>query len=443
MTPLRASPSISSPGTTSYSLNPAQEKANAVLQGPQRHTLIVGGSRSGKTWLITRAIVVRATRAKESRHAILRRNYNACSVSIGSDTLPKVLRMVAPDDKWQHHKQGGYFENRRNGSQIWLGGLDDKERVEKILGNEYVSIYFNETSQIPYSSILVARTRLAQVAGGLTQRAYYDLNPTGTGHWTYRQFIEKVDPETRKPLSDPSQYQHCYINPYDNRDNLAPEYLAELEAMPEKQRRRFLEGRYVAEIDGALWTLEMFEANRKGPDDPLPHMQRVVVAVDPSGSSGPDDYRSDEIGIVVAGIGTDGRGYVLADYSGRYSPEGWGKKAVQAARDWNADAWIGEDNFGGDMVRSVIETQAKSGAFASYKSVKATRGKVVRAEPVAGLYERNRISHVGSFPAMEDQMTNFSTAGYQGSRSPDRADALVWALSELMIKPTLDYTGWV
>jgi predicted phage terminase large subunit-like protein len=413
--------------------------------------LIVGGSRSGKTFLLTRATVVRATRAPESRHTILRRHYAACKQSIGADTLPKVLKLVAPEDRWQYLKQEGYFQNRRNGSEIWLGGLDDAERVEKILGKEYATIYFNETSQILYSSILVARTRLAQKVEweekgqlfALPQRAYYDLNPTGTGHWTYKQFVEKIDPDTKKPLPDPSLYAHCYINPYDNRDNLDPAYLAELEAMPEKQRRRFLEGRYVAEIDGALWTLEMFEANRKGPDDPLPDMVRVVVAVDPSGCSGKEDYRSDEVGITVAGLGTDGRGYLLADYSGRMSPEQWGRKAVQAAITHGADAWIGEDNFGGDMVRSVIETQAKTGCFASYKSVKATRGKVVRAEPVAGLYERNMVSHVGTFPALEDQMTNFSTAGYQGSRSPDRADSAIWALSELMIKPTLDYTGWV
>jgi predicted phage terminase large subunit-like protein len=367
----------------------------------------------------------------------------AAKESIGADTMPKVLRMVCPAEPWTYNKVEGFFAHEGSGSEIWLGGLEDKERVDKILGKEYATVYFNETSQIAYSSILVARTRLAQVCDGLKQRAFYDLNPTGTGHWTYRQFIEKVDPETRKPLREPDQYAHAYINPFDNVDNLSPEYLAELEAMPEKQRRRFLEGRYVAEIDGALWTLEMFEANRKGPGDPLPDMARVVVAVDPSGAAGKEDYRSDEIGIIVAGLGVDQRGYVLADYSGRMSPEQWGRKAVQAAITHGADAWIGEDNFGGDMVRSVIETQAKAGCFASYKSVKATRGKVVRAEPVAGLYERNKVSHVGTFPALEDQMTNFSTAGYQGSRSPDRADALVWALSELMIKPTLDYTGWV
>ena len=429
--------------TRGYSLNPAQVKALAVMAGPQRHTLLVGGSRSGKTWLTCRAIVIRATKADGGRHAILRRHYAAVKTSIGADTLPKVLRMVTPGERWKQYKQDGFFENQRNGSQIWLGGLDDNERVEKILGNEYASIYFNETSQIPYSSILVARTRLAQKVPGIVQRAFYDLNPTGTGHWTYKQFVEKVDPETKKPIGDPEQYALAYINPYDNRENLDPSYLAELNNLPEKQRRRFLEGRYVAEIDGALWTLEMFETHRRGDGDKLPVMNRIVIAVDPSGASGKEDYRSDEIGIVAAGIGTDGRGYVLGDYSGRYSPEQWGAKAIWAADQHGADAIIGEDNFGGDMVRSVIETSAKSTMTARYQSVKATRGKVVRAEPIAGLYERGMVSHVGIFPAMEDQMTNFSTAGYQGSRSPDRADALVWALSELMIKPTLDYTGWV
>ena len=219
------------------------------------------------------------------------------------------------------------------------------------------------------------------------------------------------------------------MNPADNRANVDPDYLALLESLPERQRRRFLDGRYVAEIDGALWTLELLERQRRGVDD-VPQYRRIIVAVDPSGSKGEEDERSDEIGLVVAAVGVDDRAYVLADLSGRYSPEQWGALAVRAWRDYGADRIVGERNFGGDMVRAVVHAADHN---APYKEVTASRGKVVRAEPVAALYEQGKVSHVGTFTRMEDQMTNFSTSGYLGDRSPDRADALVWAITDLML----------
>jgi phage terminase large subunit-like protein len=410
------------------SLTARQESARKMISGPQRHSMLVGGSRSGKTFLFTRQVAVRAIKAPDSRHVIFRLRFNALRASVWLDTFPKMMRSCFPDIPYEDHRQDGYTEFP-NGSQIWWAGLDDKERVEKILGMEFATEYFNECSQIPYASVLTAHTRLAQRVPDLQNRAFYDLNPVGTAHWSYRLFIEGVDPVSRLPLPNPGQYQHLYINPNDNRDNIDPEYIASLEAMPERQRRRFLDGRYVADIDGALWTLEILERQRIDKED-LPAMNRIVVAVDPSGASGPEDYRSDEIGIVVAGLGVDGFGYVLADLSGRYSPEKWGKIACDARKQWGADRIIGEKNYGGDMVRAVIQSADRN---APVKLITASRGKMQRAEPVSALYEQGKIFHVGTFTQMEDQMTNFSTAGYLGDRSPDRADAGVWALSELMI----------
>lgn len=413
--------------TPTCKLTDKQDEANRLLGGAQRHTLLVGGSRSGKTFVATRAVVTRAIRAGGSRHAIFRLRFNALRASVWLDTLPKVMRLCYPQVPYKSNRQDGYV-SLPNGSEIWLGGLDDKERVEKVLGMEFSTLYFNECSQIPRASILTAMTRLAQKIDGLKNRAYYDLNPCGTGHWTYRQFIEHVDPDTRAPLRDPEDYKHIYMNPVDNRDNVDPQYIALLEGLPDRQRRRFLDGRYVAEIDGALWTLELIEKHRRTQDD-VPQYRRVVVAVDPSGCQGADDKRSDEIGIVVAAIGVDDRLYVLADLSGRYSPEQWGAIAVRAWRQYGADRIVAERNFGGDMVRAVVHNADRN---ASYKEVTASRGKVVRAEPIAALYEQARVSHVGRFDRLEDQMCNFSTSGYLGDKSPDHADALVWALSELV-----------
>ena len=285
---------------------------------------------------MTRALIIRAMMASESRHAILRFRGNAARSSIALDTLPKVMKLCYPNVELQERRQDGYFE-LPNGSQIWIGGLDDKDRAEKILGQEFSTLYLNECSQIPYSSVLIARTRLAAVATAevdgekfpLPQRAYYDLNPVGAGHWSNVEFGEKRDPLSRKPFANPDNFIRTWINPADNRANLSADTLAELDALPERQRKRFFEGVYVAEVDGALWTYERLEACRCDRED-VPAMVRVVVAVDPSGARGDEDERSDEIGIIAAGKGVDGRAYVLEDGSCRLGPAGWARRAVES-----------------------------------------------------------------------------------------------------------------
>lgn len=428
----------------SFRLNPGQAKATELLRGAQRHTLLAGGARSGKTFLLTRAVVVRALRGEGSRHAILRYRANAARSSIALDTLPKVMSVCFPGVRLVEHRQDGYFE-LPNRSQIWIGGLDDKDRVEKILGQEYATIYLNECSQIPYASVLIARTRLAQKVEGLRQRAYYDLNPGGSGHWTNHEFGKHVDPISRQPLAEPDDFRRCFVNPDDNAENLSPEFLRSLATLPERQRKRFYEGQYVDEIDGALWTYELLEACRLDVGEkPVNEdaasriserlgLRRVVVGVDPSGARGKEDKRSDEIGIVVVGKGADGVAYVLEDLTLRAGPEEWGRVVATAFRKWRANRVIAEVNFGGAMVESTIRV---ADASVPVSLVRASHGKAVRADPIAVLYDERdrRVRHVGRFPDLEDQLVNFSTAGYMGDRSPDRADALVWALTELMLE---------
>ncbi len=153
------------------------------------------------------------------------------------------------------------------------------------------------------------------------------------------------------------------------------------------------------------------------------------------------DGGGDDIGIVVAGIGVDGHGYILEDATCQMSPEGWGRRAVDLYHRYRADRIIGERNFGGDMVRFTVLTADKS---ASFKEVVASRGKAVRAEPISALYEQGRVHHVGELPDLEDQMCNFTASGYVGDGSPDRADAMVWALAELMLDPNqFDPDKWI
>jgi phage terminase large subunit-like protein len=419
----------------SFDLTTRQHQANALLIGPQRHTLLVGGSRSGKTTLLVRAIGVRASRAENSRHAILRFRGNAARSSIALDTLPKVFQLCFPEVPLVEHRQDGYY-SLPNGAEIWVGGLDDKDRVEKILGQEYSTIFINECSQVPYASVVVALTRLAQVVPGLRQRAYYDLNPVGKGHWSNQIFGDKREPVSRRPLANPDDYARMFLNPIDNAVNLSPEYLSSLENLPARQRKRFYEGVYVDELDGALWTYEVIEVTRVE-EFPKERCRRIVVAVDPSGAGSKDDASSDEIGIVVAALGDDGHGYVLADRSVRDSPAVWGRVAVETYREFRADHIIAERNFGGEMVRFVIKAVD---AKAPVRIVTASRGKSVRAEPVSALYEKRQVHHVGRFGVLEDQLCAFTTSGYRGGDSPDHADALVWALTDLMVEqPRVGY----
>jgi len=187
-----------------------------------------------------------------------------------------------------------------------------------------------------------------------------------------------------------------------------------------KLGRQELYGEVLDEIDGALWNHGVIDRDRIKREN-LPELRRVVVAIDPAVTMNDE---SAETGIVVAAKGEDNRYYVMSDESGRFSPEHWARRAVHSYYEYKADRIIGEVNQGGDLIERmlrIIDPQV------SYRSVTATRGKLVRAEPIAALYEQGKVSHVGAFPTLEDQMCTY----VGGGKSPDRFDALVWALTEL------------
>lgn len=397
--------------------------------------MLFGGSRSGKTFLLTRNECLRALKAPESRHAMLRFRFNAIKSSIVMDTFPKVMKLAFPGVKYNVNKTD-WFAEFDNGSQIWFGGLDDKERTEKILGMEFSTIYLNECSQIPWGSVGIAVTRLAQkatqVISGredtiLRPRMYYDCNPPSKAHWSYKVFVEKRDPETRLPLHNPADYAHYQINPQDNAVNLSDGYLDTLKSLSARLQKRFLLGEFADATPNALFTDEHIDKWRVN-DGKLPDLLRVVVGVDPSGSGDVDNADNDAIGIIVGAIGTDGNAYLLEDCTVKAGPATWGKIATDAYERHAADVVVGEINYGGAMVQHVIQTAR---ARTPYKQVTATRGKAVRAEPFSALYEQGKVRHVGGFPELEDELTSFSTTGYLGANSPNRADAWIWVLSEL------------
>lgn len=402
----------------SFEYNQKQCEACRLIAG-HKHILLRGGSRSGKTFVFCRALLVRAAKAPGSRHVIFRARFNHVKHTIGMDTLPAVKRITAPNVPWELNRTDWVF-NLPNGSEIWLAGLDDKERTEKILGSEYATIFFNEISQIGYQEVLTARTRLAQKAicqdGSILQnKCFYDCNPPSVRHWSYDQFIKRIDPVDGTPVG--KDYITMQINPRHNIKNLTPDFITELEKLPSKQRERFLHGEYIEVVEGALWIPEMFQYYQT-----IPRLKRIVVAVDPTGSK-----QGDEVGIIGVGIDFMDNIYVLSDRSGHYTPNTWANIAVKELEALKGDAIVAERNFGGDMVKHTIRGASRA---VRVIEVSASRGKDIRAEPVVAQYEESKVFHApGKLNGMENEMLTWVPGE---GKSPNRVDALVWGVTELV-----------
>lgn len=396
---------------TLYVPNCEQYYANGILH-----------HNSGKTTITIRNIILRAIK-KPSRHLVGRFRFNHAKTSLWYDTIPKVLKMSFPGLECKFNKSDWFItiptQVPGEYSEIWLAGVDDKERVEKILGNEYSTIFMNECSQISHDSITMLRTRLAENSG-LDLKFYYDCNPPGKKHWTYQEFVLRLIPGTKEPSTLDSG--HLVINPGDNVDNLPDSYIDTLNSLPKKQRQRFLDGKFLSEIDGALWTFEMING-ALGVD--YGETIRTVVAVDPAVTENED---SDDTGIVVAS--TDGENALVeADYTLKASPNTWANKVIWAYDKHEAGAIVVETNQGGDMIETILRSNGFKGKIIK---IHAKKGKALRAEPVSGLYEQGRVRHVEKgLTDLEDECQEWVPGVTK--ESPNRIDALVYAVTELIL----------
>lgn len=255
-----------------------QAAAVKMISGYARHNMLFGGSRSGKTFIACFAIIVRASKVK-SRHVMLRHTFNSIKTSIWMDTLPKVIALAFPElmDSWKDRNKSDFVWTLPNGSEIWIGGLDDDKRVEKILGKEFSTIYFNECSQLSYSPIQVALTRLAE-KNTLKKKVYYDCNPPSKKHWTYWLFIKKVNPVESEPLENAENYASILMNPADNLENIDEEYLEFLKGLPEKEQARFLRGEFTDGDDGIAY-YEFDQELHVHPVEKQPH-GTVLIGMD-------------------------------------------------------------------------------------------------------------------------------------------------------------------
>ena len=395
--------------TPSYSVEKTSRQVEAVKAiVANRTVLLEGGSRSGKTFIALHAIVVRALRYPGSRHLVSRFRFSHAKQAICYDTMPALIKGLGISESVTLNKTDWFYEFE-NGSTIWIGGLDDKERTEKILGNEYATVFLNEASQVSFDAYEMIVTRL-NPPKGVKGKIIIDYNPPSVHHWGYKIFHERKFPDGRQ--APDGDFAVVRMNPHDN-PHLSGDYIESLGFLSANKRRRFLDGEYSTD-EGTLWSREWIRYAEP------PNMQRIVIGVDPGGTVGGDDT-----GIIVVGKAGD-KYYVLDDCTINATPSGWSKEIAAAVHKHKADAVVAEKNYGGDMVEHTIRTHNPQ---IRVRMVSATRGKIVRAEPVSALYEQQSVFHAKQLPELEDELCMYNA---ESRESPNRMDALVWAMTELM-----------
>jgi phage terminase large subunit-like protein len=379
----------------------------APLLKPSRYKVLAGGRGSGKSHFLAELVIERCLMRPGSRILCAREVQKSLRDSVKRLLEDKIASMGA-SDRFQvlntEIKTPG-------GGAIVFQGLQD-HTAESVKSLEGFSIAWVEEAQaLSARSLELLRPTIRAPGSEL----WFSLNPRNAADPVYDLFFG---------LTPPPNAIIVRAN-YDQNPFFPPELEAERaydeRTKPERYGHVWL-GHLEPVAIGAIWDRLMLHRNRRSE---LPPMARVLVAIDPAVSSEPG---SDEHGIIVVGQGQDGRGYVLEDATLRGTPHQWADRALAMLDKWDADALVIERNQGGDMCRAVIQARR---AHVRVIEVVATRGKHVRAEPIAALYSMDRVSHCGTFPRLEDQMCLMTAAGFEGEGSPDRVDALVWGFTEL------------
>lgn len=380
-----------------------------------RVILSEGGGRSAKTFGNWDATFIRAAVVPESEHLFVRLRFSHIKASLIGQTVPRWFKARGWPQWSIPLNKSDWFYQLPNGSRIWIAGLDDEVRMDKVLGRDFATIGMDEVSEIGYGHFDLLLGRLMPPKGmrGLMLLAQ---NPGNRRHWTHKVFHEGKFPDGRDVPQD--QFTKILMNPDDN-PHVPPEYFKNLDLMSLERQKRFRYGEY-SDDQGSLWKRGYFHYEKN-----LPDLLRVVVGVDPAGS-----VEGDEIGIVVSGIiPPDSEGLekfvVLDDYSLHGTPKEWADEVAVAYRRWGADLVVAEKNYGGDMVQDVIERGHRN---INVKLITSSRSKVVRAEPISAMYERGQVDHREPFVILEDELCGYVPG--QG-KSPNRMDALVFGLSEL------------
>jgi PBSX family phage terminase large subunit len=316
--------------------------------------------------------------------------------------------------------------NNKTGSKILFRGIKTSQgtataNLKSISG---VTCWVLDEAEELVDEDIFDRIDLSIRAKDIPNKVILVMNPSYKSHWIYKRWMSGK-------MQDSTYIHTTYLH---NKKNLSQSFLDQADRVKKNNISRYNHlflGEWLEDAEGLLWNKAMIDRCRI---NVKPEMTRIVVSVDPAATSNMD---SDETGITVQGKDANGKGYVLEDLSGKYTPNEWGAVIAQAVKNWKADCIVAEKNQGGDMVESVIRQHDKNTRVIL---VTATKGKYVRAEPIYSMYEQNKVYHVGNFPILEKQMISFNP---DKGNSPDRADALVWGFTELLLKKHSNFAVWI
>ena len=421
-----------------FQLFDEQRKALEIINQEKLYTLLVGGARSGKTFIYLYYILMFCLKYANARWLICRKHLSDIKGSIINDSLFPLIRLLSPDGSLYQYIQKNF--NRvdwvitfPNMSQIWFVGLGNQHQSEKVLGRGFTGIFVNEAPEILYEVIQKLMTRLSHSVSNKKCRLLLDCNPTNTLCYLYQLFVEKKYPNTDDPI-DTSQYVYYEMQP-DNNPHLPERYVEDiLGSLSEQMQLRFRYGQWLTEVSGALWRLETIEKNRQIQTFNASKYNMIAMGVDPAGGS---EKISSEVlnewGIIIAGTYfIDGVRHadIIEDYSGKYNVEEAGKAIVFACKKYQVKKIIIEVNQGCDMCRLVVKHVCPITAR-MVVPVRATIKKEMRADPVVSLDEHGLIHHIKKFKKLEAQMVSWLPTD---NSSPDRIDARVWVIYALMLK---------
>lgn len=377
-----------------------------------RYFLVTGGRGSGKSWTVALNLL---NLTYEEGHIILFTRWTLVSAFIS--IIPEFIEKIELLGKEKDFEiTQSEILNKKTGSKILFKGIKTSQgtataNLKSISG---VTTFVLDEAEELVDRDIFDRIDLSIRAKNRPNRVIMVMNPSFKSHWIYNEFVKHKRKDTT--------YIHTTYK--DNIPNLSDSFIEAAQRTNKENPTRYghlFLGDWLDDAEGLLWNMAMIEKSRI---NTKPQMNRIIVAIDPAATA---NSESDETGITVQGKDAFGKGYLIEDLSGKYSPNDWGKVAVQAAINHNADCIVAEKNMGGDMVETVIRQHDKR---IRVKLVTATKGKYVRAEPIYSLYEQNLIFHIGSFPILERQMITFDP---DKGKSPDRVDALVWGFTELML----------
>lgn len=384
-----------------------------------RYFVITGGRGSGKSWHVALFLL---NLTYEKGHIILFTRYTLTAASIS--IIPEFINKIDILNKHSDFEiTKSEIINIRTGSKILFRGIKTSSgnQTANLKSIQGVTTFVLDEAEELLDEDIFDTIDLSIREKNTSNRVICLMNPSHKNHFLYNRFI-------KAPTQNARLIHTTYL---DNIENLSQSFIDQAnrtKAGNEHRYNHIFLGEWADDAEGLLWTRAMIDRCRieRKPEN----LTRIVVAIDPAITS---EKTSDETGIVVVAKDAIGNGYVLADLSGKYTPNEWGTVATNAAKTYGADCIVAEVNQGGDMVQNVIRQIDKT---IRYKAVRATKGKFVRAEPIFNFYEQNKVFHVGNHPILELQMISFNP---DQTASPDRVDALVWGFTELLVKASREW----